>query len=105
MGSKLCNMHLKGQPHSAYMSLLLSKQVPGKYRISVHSICGAPGGHVTFPLAAALLSILLFGLQPVVSDSDELVHTEWEVWKSQHGINYDENVRCATRLESYFGNS
>ncbi|XP_075895350.1 digestive cysteine proteinase 2 [Nelusetta ayraudi] len=49
------------------------------------------GQHVSSLLAAALLSVLLFGPQPVVSDSDELVLNEWEVWKSRHGINYDEN--------------
>lgn len=56
--------------------------------------CGAPGGQlVSFLMAAALLFVLLLGPQPVVSDSDELVHSEWEVWKNQHGVNYDENVR------------
>lgn len=71
----------------------------------MHPCCDAPGGqHVSFLLVAALLSVLLFRPQPVVSDSDELVLTEWEVWKSQHGINYDENVRCAPKPETYYCN-
>ncbi|KAF7659114.1 hypothetical protein LDENG_00003190 [Lucifuga dentata] len=38
---------------------------------------------------ALLLSVLLCGPQHVVSDSDELILSEWEVWKSSHGISYD----------------
>lgn len=43
-------------------------------------------------LTAALLPILLCGLQHVASDSDELVPTEWEMWKSSHGISHDDMV-------------
>uniref|UniRef100_A0A3Q1ERF6 Cathepsin 12 n=1 Tax=Acanthochromis polyacanthus TaxID=80966 RepID=A0A3Q1ERF6_9TELE len=42
-------------------------------------------------LRAALLSILLCGPQHALSDSDEAALTEWEVWKSSHGISYDED--------------
>ncbi|XP_051803633.1 procathepsin L [Acanthochromis polyacanthus] len=42
-------------------------------------------------LRAALLSILLCGPQHALSDSDEAALTEWEVWKSSHGISYDES--------------
>lgn len=67
--------------------------------------CGAAAGQcVSSLLAAALLSVLLVGPQPVVSDSDELVLTEWEVWKSRHGVNYDEKVRHAPIPETYEGN-
>ncbi|XP_029001385.1 procathepsin L [Betta splendens] len=41
-------------------------------------------------LRAALLSVLLCGPWQVLSDSDEAVLTEWEVWKSSHGVAYDE---------------
>ncbi|KAA8589827.1 hypothetical protein FQN60_013192 [Etheostoma spectabile] len=41
-----------------------------------------------FLLRAALLSVLLCGPQRVASDSDEVVQTEWEVWKSSHGVAY-----------------
>ncbi|XP_076582013.1 digestive cysteine proteinase 2 [Chaetodon auriga] len=43
-----------------------------------------------FLLRAALLFVLLCSPQLVVSDSDEAVLTEWEIWKSIHGIAYDE---------------
>lgn len=77
----------------------------GMYRIMVHLCCGASAGqHVSSLLAAALLSVLLFGPQPVVSDSDELVLNEWEVWKSRHGVNYDENVRCVPTPDTCYGN-
>uniref|UniRef100_A0A3Q0S1U6 Cathepsin 12 n=1 Tax=Amphilophus citrinellus TaxID=61819 RepID=A0A3Q0S1U6_AMPCI len=39
---------------------------------------------------SALLSVLLCGLQHVLADSDEVAPTEWELWKSSHGISYDE---------------
>uniref|UniRef100_A0A3B5AEI2 Cathepsin L1-like n=1 Tax=Stegastes partitus TaxID=144197 RepID=A0A3B5AEI2_9TELE len=42
-------------------------------------------------LWAALLSVLLCGPPHVLSDSDEAVLTEWEIWKSSHGISYDES--------------
>ncbi|XP_069555050.1 digestive cysteine proteinase 2 [Brachyistius frenatus] len=41
-------------------------------------------------LTAALLSVLLCGPQHVLSDSDEEVLTEWEIWKSSNGISYEE---------------
>ncbi|XP_034002070.1 cathepsin L1 [Trematomus bernacchii] len=41
-------------------------------------------------LGAALLSVLLCGPQLVASDSDELLLTEWEIWKSSNGIAYDD---------------
>ncbi|XP_075944647.1 digestive cysteine proteinase 2 [Anarhichas minor] len=44
----------------------------------------------SFLLRAALLSVLLFGPQHVASESDEVAPTEWEVWKSSHGINYED---------------
>uniref|UniRef100_A0A3Q0S8U0 Cathepsin 12 n=1 Tax=Amphilophus citrinellus TaxID=61819 RepID=A0A3Q0S8U0_AMPCI len=44
----------------------------------------------SFLLRAALLSVLLCGLQHVLADSDEVAPTEWELWKSSHGISYDE---------------
>lgn len=43
-------------------------------------------------LGAALLSVLLCGTQLVASDSDELLLTEWEIWKSSNGIAYDDMV-------------
>uniref|UniRef100_A0A3Q4G0L0 Cathepsin 12 n=1 Tax=Neolamprologus brichardi TaxID=32507 RepID=A0A3Q4G0L0_NEOBR len=44
----------------------------------------------SFLLKAALLSILLSGLQHVLADSDEEGPTEWQIWKSRYGISYDE---------------
>ncbi|XP_039985537.1 procathepsin L [Xiphias gladius] len=44
----------------------------------------------SFLLRAALLSLLLCGPWHVASDSDEVVLTEWEIWKSSHGVTYDE---------------
>ncbi|XP_029938416.1 cathepsin L1 [Salarias fasciatus] len=41
-------------------------------------------------LTAALLSVLLCGPLHVLSDSDEMPMTEWEIWKSNHGVQYDE---------------
>ncbi|XP_061594016.1 procathepsin L [Cololabis saira] len=41
-------------------------------------------------LRAGLVCLLLCGPQRVLSDSDEVVGTEWENWKSTHGISYDE---------------
>ncbi|KAM9385863.1 digestive cysteine proteinase 2 [Pholidichthys leucotaenia] len=46
---------------------------------------------VSVLLRTALLSILLCGPQPALTDSDEVVLTEWEIWKSTHGISYDES--------------
>ncbi|XP_029355651.1 cathepsin L1 isoform X2 [Echeneis naucrates] len=43
-----------------------------------------------FLLRAALLLGLLCGPWDVASDSDEVVLTEWEIWKSSHGISYDD---------------
>ncbi|TDH08206.1 hypothetical protein EPR50_G00094890 [Perca flavescens] len=43
-----------------------------------------------FLLRAALLSVLLCGPRRVASDSDEVVQTEWEVWKSSYGVAYEE---------------
>uniref|UniRef100_A0A3Q1IRV0 Cathepsin 12 n=1 Tax=Anabas testudineus TaxID=64144 RepID=A0A3Q1IRV0_ANATE len=45
---------------------------------------------VSFLLRAALLSVLLCGPCQVMSDSDEMVLTEWEIWKSSYGVIYDE---------------
>uniref|UniRef100_A0A3Q3MEC7 Cathepsin 12 n=1 Tax=Mastacembelus armatus TaxID=205130 RepID=A0A3Q3MEC7_9TELE len=42
-----------------------------------------------FLLRAALLCVLLCNPQQVMSDSDEVVLTEWEIWKSNNGISYD----------------
>uniref|UniRef100_A0A668VIU0 Peptidase C1A papain C-terminal domain-containing protein n=1 Tax=Oreochromis aureus TaxID=47969 RepID=A0A668VIU0_OREAU len=47
----------------------------------------------SFLLRAALLCILLSGLQHVLADSDEEAPTEWQIWKSRYGISYDELVR------------
>ncbi|XP_035504674.1 procathepsin L [Scophthalmus maximus] len=44
----------------------------------------------SFLLRAALLAVLLCGARPVASDSDEAVLTDWDIWKSSHGITYDE---------------
>lgn len=54
---------------------------------------------VSFLLRAALLSVLLCGPCQVMSDSDEMVLTEWEIWKSSYGVIYDELVRLAPRLQ------
>uniref|UniRef100_A0A7N9AK78 Cathepsin 12 n=1 Tax=Mastacembelus armatus TaxID=205130 RepID=A0A7N9AK78_9TELE len=40
-------------------------------------------------MLAALLCVLLCNPQQVMSDSDEVVLTEWEIWKSNNGISYD----------------
>ncbi|XP_038124418.1 procathepsin L isoform X1 [Cyprinodon tularosa] len=48
------------------------------------------GGQISFLLRAALLSVLLCSPQTVLSDSDEAVLTEWDIWKKSHGISYDE---------------
>lgn len=53
-----------------------------------------------FLLKAALLSILLSGLQHVLADSDEEGPTEWQIWKSRYGISYDELVRQPPHLKS-----
>ena len=47
----------------------------------------------SFLLRATVVCLLLCGPQHVLSDSDELVITEWETWKSINGISYDELVR------------
>ncbi|KAM7388560.1 hypothetical protein PAMP_024727 [Pampus punctatissimus] len=44
----------------------------------------------SFLLRAMLLCLLLSGPQHVASDSDEVILTEWDMWKSSHGIAYDE---------------
>lgn len=68
-----------------------------KYKVWLH--CAPPAGQrVSFLLRAALLVVLLCGPQHVVSDSDEAVLTEWEIWKSMHGITYDELVRQTPHL-------
>lgn len=55
--------------------------------------CGALAGHhARLLLRASLLLVLLCGPQHAVSDSDEIILTEWEIWKSIHGIKYDEKV-------------
>ncbi|KAM4629035.1 digestive cysteine proteinase 2 [Polymixia lowei] len=41
-------------------------------------------------MRAVLLLILLCGPVQVASDSDEEVQSEWQIWKSTHGIAYDE---------------
>ncbi|XP_077963843.1 digestive cysteine proteinase 2 [Gasterosteus aculeatus] len=41
-------------------------------------------------LRAALLPLLLLGPQRGGSESDEAAPTEWEVWKSSHGVNYED---------------
>lgn len=51
-------------------------------------------------LRAALLSILLCSPQCVLSESDEEVLTEWEIWKSSHGISYNERVRRTPQFSS-----
>ncbi|KAG7467762.1 cathepsin L1-like [Solea senegalensis] len=48
------------------------------------------GQQCSLLLRAALLSVLLCGPKHVASDSDEVVFTEWEIWKSSHGISYDD---------------
>ncbi|XP_027882685.1 cathepsin L1 [Xiphophorus couchianus] len=52
-------------------------------------LCAA--GLVSLLLRAALLSVLLCSPQTVLSESDEVVLTEWEIWKSSNGISYDES--------------
>lgn len=47
----------------------------------------------SFLLRASLTYLLVCVPQHVLSDSDELAVTEWEIWKSTHGISYDELVR------------
>lgn len=56
---------------------------------------------VGFLLRAALLSVLLCCSQQVVSDSDEAVLTEWEIWKSSHGISHADKVRLTPHLHPY----
>ncbi|XP_037324642.2 procathepsin L [Pungitius pungitius] len=41
-------------------------------------------------LRAALLPLLLLGPQRGGSESDEAAPTEWELWKSSHGVNYED---------------
>ncbi|XP_068448891.1 digestive cysteine proteinase 2 [Clinocottus analis] len=41
-------------------------------------------------LGAALLSALLVGPRPAASESDEAAATEWEIWKSSHGVAYED---------------
>nr|XP_019936152.1 PREDICTED: cathepsin L1-like [Paralichthys olivaceus] len=43
-----------------------------------------------FLLRAALLSVLLCSPRRVASDSDEVILTDWEIWKSSHGVTYDD---------------
>ncbi|XP_041862278.1 procathepsin L [Melanotaenia boesemani] len=49
-------------------------------------------------LRAVLLCVLLCGPQSVQSDSDEVVLTEWEIWKSSHGITHDESDDVQRRV-------
>ncbi len=58
---------------------------------------------VGFLLRAALLSVLLCCSQQVVSDSDETVLTEWEIWKSSHGISHEDKVRLTPHLHPHVG--
>ncbi|KAM9761747.1 digestive cysteine proteinase 2 [Menidia menidia] len=51
-------------------------------------LCAAQ--RVSFLMRAVVISVLLWGPQPALSDSDEVVQTEWEIWKSSHGISHDE---------------
>ncbi|XP_071751754.1 digestive cysteine proteinase 2 isoform X2 [Centroberyx gerrardi] len=43
-----------------------------------------------YMVSVVLLSVLLCGPRQVASDSDEEVLTEWQIWKINHGISYDE---------------
>ncbi|XP_076009744.1 digestive cysteine proteinase 2 [Genypterus blacodes] len=43
-----------------------------------------------FLLRAVLLTVLLCGPSHVASDSDELIPSSWQLWKSNHGVSYDE---------------
>uniref|UniRef100_A0A3B3H3X3 Cathepsin 12 n=1 Tax=Oryzias latipes TaxID=8090 RepID=A0A3B3H3X3_ORYLA len=52
------------------------------------------GQQSSFLLRATLLYMLLCSPQHVRSDSDEAVLTEWEIWKSINGINYEERRRA-----------
>uniref|UniRef100_A0AAV2KSI1 Peptidase C1A papain C-terminal domain-containing protein n=1 Tax=Knipowitschia caucasica TaxID=637954 RepID=A0AAV2KSI1_KNICA len=46
------------------------------------------------PQVALLCSLLLCSLPLVASlDSEELPVTDWDMWKSNHGINYDDRTR------------
>lgn len=42
---------------------------------------------------AVLLLVLLCFPQQVASDSDEVILTDWELWKNMNGISYDDLVR------------
>lgn len=42
---------------------------------------------------AVLLLVLLCFPQQVASDSDEVILTDWELWKSMNGISYEDLVR------------
>lgn len=56
------------------------------------------GQQSSFLLRATLLYMLLCSPQHVRSDSDEAVLTEWEIWKSINGINYEERVSLNLKL-------
>uniref|UniRef100_A0A3Q3VUL0 Uncharacterized protein n=1 Tax=Mola mola TaxID=94237 RepID=A0A3Q3VUL0_MOLML len=47
----------------------------------------------------ALLLMLLWGPQSALSDSDEAVLTEWQIWKNQYDIKYDELVRRTPQIK------
>ncbi|KAM6962915.1 digestive cysteine proteinase 2 [Aplochiton taeniatus] len=49
---------------------------------------------------AALLSLILCDPLPVASDSDEVVPTnpEWQLWKRNHGVSYDEEREDIVRM-------
>ena len=53
-----------------------------------------------FLLRAALLSVLLCSPRRVASDSDEGILTDWEIWKSSHGVSYDDLVRLTPPLKT-----
>ncbi|RVE73909.1 hypothetical protein OJAV_G00035910 [Oryzias javanicus] len=56
------------------------------------------GQQSSFLLRAWLLLTLLCSPQTVLADSDEAVLTEWEIWKSINGINYDERDDVQRRV-------
>lgn len=52
----------------------------------------------TVQQAGLLLLVLLCGPWHAASDSDEAILSEWELWKSSHGVSYEEMVRLTPHI-------
>lgn len=52
----------------------------------------------TVQQAGLLLFVLLCCPQHAATDSDEAILSEWELWKTSHGVSYEELVRLTPHI-------